>query len=287
MKRNEAVKRLLNVYRSRLGLGEDPPGSNHNLITVWYNKNIEKIGDGPWCEMTHAWAFETAGFEKLRKPRAYTPYAAGDAQKKVYGTSWHLGTKGMMVGDVLYFDWDGDASKTISQVDHTGIVEHFYDDGTFDVLEGNTGSEGGGKLKRVRRNSKYVTGYVRVDWSRLLEDDEPSPAPRPTPTREKLEVDGKLGPLTIKAWQRQLGTTVDGIIDDSNSELVKAVQRRLRETVKNNLKVNGNGIKQNGSYSPTVAALQTYLGSPVDGRISSPVSNVVKALQRRLNEGKF
>ena len=37
----------------------------------------------------------------------------------------------------------------------------------------------------------------------------------------------------------------------------------------------------------TIAALQKYLGSPLDGFISKPKSQMVVALQRRLNTGKF
>jgi hypothetical protein len=83
-----------------------------------------------------------------------------------------------------------------------------------------------------------------------------------------------------------MGTTVDGEIS-SPSELVKAVQRRLKLTVDHRLVVDGYGIRQNGMRYKTVGALQRYLKSPVDEVIDTPVSEVVKALQRRLNEGKF
>lgn len=287
MKKNEAIKTLLNVWRSRLGLGEDPDGSNHNMITAWYNENVEHIGDGPWCEMTHAWATYTAGLEILQKARAYTPYAAGDAQKGTRGMSWHLGTKGMMAGDKTYYDWDGNSSKSVGEVDHTGIVEHIYDDGTFDVLEGNTGSAQGGMLKRVRRNSKYVTGYVRYDWTKVLEKDDPAPFPHPSPAPVKLQIDGKLGLLTIKALQRALKTPVDGVIDAKNSDLVIALQKFLKDRVDHRLKVTGEGLTQDGSRSETVGALQRYLKSPVDLRIDKDDSLVVRALQRRLNTGRF
>jgi hypothetical protein len=122
------------------------------------------------------------------------------------------------------------------------------------------------------------------------------PTPKP-PTSTSLTVDGYLGPNTIRAWQRIMGTPVDGVISRP-SLLVSAVQRRLnaagaRDRNGRALVVDGLGIGSNqrgrypssGSYH-TLEALQRYLGTPVDGFLSSP-SSAVKALQRRLNTGKF
>lgn len=103
----------------------------------------------------------------------------------------------------------------------------------------------------------------------------------------KLAVDGKLGPQTIKQWQTVMGTPVDGVIDVRDSELVKAVQRHLNTKNNAGLTVDGVGIRQDGNAYKTVLALQKYLGTPRDGRMSVPVSEVVKAVQRRLNEGWF
>lgn len=99
-----------------------------------------------------------------------------------------------------------------------------------------------------------------------------------------LEVDGKLGPHTTRAWQRLLKVPVTGVMDEAT---IKAVQTKLKATVDHRLVVDGEGIKQDGRFYKTVAALQRYLGSPVDGVMSTPVSQVVKALQRRLKENRF
>jgi hypothetical protein len=117
----------------------------------------------------------------------------------------------------------------------------------------------------------------------------PPPGGLPTtPVGNKLlDVDGELGTLTIKKWQQVMGTAADGVITPGNSDLVRAVQTRLRATVNSRLIVDGDGIYQDNRYYKTAVALQTYLGTGVDGRISAPVSQVVKALQRRLNENRF
>lgn len=108
----------------------------------------------------------------------------------------------------------------------------------------------------------------------------PPPAPKPVPN-PSLVITGKLDDATIRRWQKVMHTTVDGKIDKDNSELIRAVQRRLQSTVNHRLEVDGDLGPQ------TIAALQRYLRSPVDGHISTPTSEVVKALQRRLNANWF
>lgn len=110
------------------------------------------------------------------------------------------------------------------------------------------------------------------------------PAP---PKPRLLKIDGDLGPETIKAWQKVMGTKQDGKISEKSS-LVEAVQRRLKATVDSRLVVDGDGNSLDfGVPRKTVGALQRYLKVPVTNRLSSSNSQTIKALQRRLNEGRF
>lgn len=98
----------------------------------------------------------------------------------------------------------------------------------------------------------------------------PKPAPKPT-ARPRLVVDGILGPNTIRAWQRVMGTPQDGVISKP-SLLVKAVQRVVR-------------TPQDGLLGPiTWRAIQRRLRVSADG-IPGPIT--ISALQRRLNSGNF
>lgn len=144
---------------------------------------------------------------------------------------------------------------------------------------------------KVARSTDKHTDHVHASGLAADDDNEsewvfsnPSSYPQ---AEEELEVDGELGPKTITKWQKVMGTTVDGKIDDEDSQLVRAVQEKLKATVNHRLVVDGHGIVQDGKFYKTVAALQQYLGSPVDGRLSVPKSQAVKALQRRLNENRF
>lgn len=96
--------------------------------------------------------------------------------------------------------------------------------------------------------------------------------------RPNLAIDGYMGPDTIRAMQRILGTTVDGVISRP-SNMVRALQNFLNKK--------GYGLAVDGSMGPaTIKALQKYLGTTPDGVISRP-SNMVRALQTRLNTGSL
>lgn len=202
MTKNEAVKAVLDRLRGALGTGESPDGSNHNFITEWYNSNVDRIGNGPWCEMTVTWAFWTAGLQKLKKGRAYTVYGAHDGLNHENGSTWHSGTAGMQAGDQVYYDWSG--SRNPDRVDHTGTCEKVNGDGTFYVLEGNTDNH----LERKLRDSKYVAGYVRFDWSRVSDAAKPA-APvhhAETPTHHAAGTN----PTKVHNIQVGLEVTADG-----------------------------------------------------------------------------
>ncbi|MGG5257444.1 CHAP domain-containing protein [Phycicoccus avicenniae] len=290
MTRAQAVKAVLDRMRSEIGLGETPPGSNNNRIVQWYNDEVERIGRGPWCQMTVTWAFWT-GVGRIVRGRAYTVWAAQDFLLRNEGT-WTYGLAGAQPGDMIFYDWGGRKGDT-AFIDHVGLVERVNGDGTVYTLEGNYGD----RLVRMHRDSKYVVGLGRADWSKVVAgggSSAPVPAPKPpaAPAAGRVAVDGWLGPKTIKAWQRAMGTSADGVISYPRSELVAAVQRHLNKKGAR-LVVDGKGIASNesGRYprtgsTSTLRALQRYLGVSADGYLSAP-SDAVKALQRKLNTGKF
>lgn len=133
-----------------LGMGERPPGSNHNEITVRYNKEVEPIGDGPWCDMT----VTISGIDSHTSPVvgkfAYTPSHASWFNKS---GRWHYGTSGIRRGAVVFYDWSG--SRSIGNIDHVGLVEHVYADGTFTAIEGNHND----RCERVVRDATFVVGF--------------------------------------------------------------------------------------------------------------------------------
>ena len=116
-------------------------------------------------------------------------------------------------------------------------------------------------------------------------------------TQGMLDVDGSLGRLSVAEWQRQLGTTVDGVVSGQwkgnsvfwpnltsvtfgggGSSLVRAIQRKV-------------GASVDGSIGPnTVKALQSWLDGrgyyvgTIDGVLGPTTA---KAVQRSLNAGEW
>ena len=129
-------------------------------------------------------------------------------------------------------------------------------------------------------NHVHVSGQASDDANVEPWVLNPAP-PKPAPSKpELLIVDGELGPKTIRRWQQVMKTPVDGVISEPKSELIEAVQTRL--------KVVDHRLVIDGRLGPkTIGVLQRYLGTPVDQFISKENSQVVKALQRRLNDDRF
>lgn len=116
-------------------------------------------------------------------------------------------------------------------------------------------------------------------------------------TSGELAIDGLWGVETTKAVQMALGTPVDGIVSNQSaadlakcndggllssswktgtggSPMVRALQKKIGSTADGYMGKN------------TVKALQRYLSTTQDGKVSKP-SSMVKALQKRLNNGIF
>jgi hypothetical protein len=129
-------------------------------------------------------------------------------------------------------------------------------------------------------------GYVLAAGKGPYVPPAPRPPVAPIPSPGVLAVDGGMGPATVRKWQQVMGTPADGVITVPRSSLVVAVQNRLNAGGAK-LVVDGNGIFQDGRVYKTVSALQHYLGTTVDGMLSVPSSSAIKALQVRLNTGRF
>lgn len=192
---------LISEAKKSLGLGENPAGSNHNYITEWYNKNIAKIGNGPWCDMSVTyWAAHSGNLGAVGAGKgigyAYTVYHAQKFQKM---GRWHYGTSGIKPGCVVFFDWNG--SRKISAIDHVGIVEKVSGSKIY-TIEGNKGD----KCVRVVRDSKYIVGYglPKFDTPVVKPKPRPKPVKKPTP-KPKVPWPYKSGTLMQLGWHDSEG----------------------------------------------------------------------------------
>lgn len=142
---------------------------------------------------------------------------------------------------------------------------------------------------RIKQIPEILELAREIEKGNVSKKEEAKKKPRKkVEEKTALTVNGVLNKATIRAWQREMGTEVDGVIS-SPSQLVKAVQEHLNSKGWD-LEVDGYGIFRNvGSTTPktkTIQALQEYLGTTADGVLSRGESDAVKALQKLLNKGK-
>ena len=149
-----------------VGTAEYPPGSNKVKYTIWYGLN-----GFPWCAQFVSWVYNRAskatGVENpllgMHTPKGFssTVFGFGAAKRKglVLGPIEQL-----MLGDIIVW-------KKTPVTGHTGIITKIYDDGSFDVTEGNTSavdhsSRNGGEVathRHTRTDGKHgnLLGFIR------------------------------------------------------------------------------------------------------------------------------
>lgn len=244
----------------------------------------------PYCAMFVSYVFNKAGAVCAGLPEAYCPYILNKARSagKVLADK----TKAQP-GDVILFDWGGDGV-----CDHVGIVEKNC--GSYvQTIEGNTSSgssgsqsNGGGVYRRTRAWST-VRAVVRPSYGTSGGSESVS--------KGTLDVDGYLGKASVAEWQRQLGTTSDGVVSGQDavnkdylyrltsvtwtqegSPMVEALQRKL----------SGYGIAVDGYLGPkTVTAIQKwmrekcgYVRHAIDGVLGP---DTAANIQNALNAGMW
>jgi hypothetical protein len=149
-----------------LGMGEHP--ANHNAVTLEYNREVAPIGDGPWCDMgVTVEALHSGNIDAVcggpRRGFAYTIAHAQDFKRRGL---WTNGLHGIGPGCVVFFAWS--RGKSIGDIEHVGIVEHVYSDGTVATIECNISDA----CRREHRDSTYVVGYGRPPYNAQQQEDD-------------------------------------------------------------------------------------------------------------------
>lgn len=204
---------------------------------------------------------------------------------------------GLQDGDIVLWGWTTD-HRPGYPYSHVGIYDAIKR-GTWDQY-GDLAPHNGPAFHPV---AQWLAKADRIMVRRYIADEPTTPLatiiPTPTPAPAKqLVVDGALGRQTITRWQQIMGTVPDGVIS-ARSMLTMAVQTHInaagcRDQDGQALAVDGKGIGPNvGARYPatgttrTITALQRYLAVTVDGYLTADKSATIRALQTRLNEGRF
>jgi hypothetical protein len=171
--------------RKSLGTGETPPGSNRNYIVTWYNKHVDPIGPGAWCDMAVTMWGALSGNGTTVGEFAYTVWHAEWYHKQ---GRFAFGTAGITAGQTVFFDWRG--SRKIDYIDHVGIVER-VEGSEIHTIEGNIS---GGYCKKVVRDSTYIVGYGKNNFAI---------APLKVPSGSPMLIRGSMG-TRVEALQKCL-----------------------------------------------------------------------------------
>lgn len=283
---------VLRVAESQIGYSrwEDPKhGTKYGR---WY---ANLVGDSyygesgvPYCAMFVSWCFAQAGAKCAGLAGAYCPSMLADARK----AGAVVANKAAKAGDVVYFDWGNDGEP-----DHVGIVVE--NNGTYLVtIEGNTsdtssGSQtNGGVVARKMRSLDYVCGIVRPYYG--SSDGDSGHGGTDTQT---LEIDGYIGPKSVAEWQRQCGTTVDGVVSGQSWECSESYPRltsvtyegtgsELMRKVQNIVGVpDPTGIIASGTICMLQGWLVLHGYSCAADRAGQLGEATAKALQQSLNDG--
>lgn len=188
------------------------------------------------------------------------------------------------------------------------VVRELRAQGVGRLLEQHHGFTGKDCPNFMREGRDGVTWQVFCDWvangtGTPVPAPTPPPAPQPVPVPvQRVDEDGKWGPGTTTWQQKIAGTNPDGVISHQwknvsnehiyaaqfdktqrGSTIARWIQTRLRDLGLYSGKIDG--LLGDGS----VYGLQSFYGTPRDIGLAriSPISAVVKAMQREINAGSF
>lgn len=264
-----AAAKVLKIAASQIGYQDNTGARFWSVLKpAWTGQ--------PWCATFQQWINQQAGLSWI--PGDYYCPAIENAARR--DGEW-LGAQSGAVrpGDLVLFHFG------YNEAVHIERVERVLANGYLQTIGGNTSSgnagsqnNGRGVWRRLRHRSQ-ARGFVRQHCTQGA-------------GKPRVDVDGVWGQQTTRGLQRVLHTPVDGIISSQpdwglpiyglqtvrhphGSQLVAALQRTV-------------GTKDDGMLGEgTIRHLQRHLGTPRDGRISRPTSQMVIALQRAINTGKL
>lgn len=153
-------EQYLNTALSKVGTGENPPGSNCQPFSKALGRPCEA-----WCADFVVATGREAGL-RIGNESAYTPslynsfVAAGKAVTNL--------ASGLEPGDIIFFDFVSPFNTR--GIQHVGIFHSYAQAGYINTVEGNTSSgdsgsqdNGDGVYRRVRP-LKYIVGAGRPNW---------------------------------------------------------------------------------------------------------------------------
>lgn len=150
MKGNNVVE----VALKEVGYKESPVNSNKTKYGKWFG-----LDGVAWCGIFVSWCYDQAKTPLVNI--GFTKGYAGCQSAVAHFIKTKEVTSKPEIGDIVFFDWNGDG-----RYDHTGIFNGWFDDKTFNTIEGNTSltnqSNGGEVMKRKRNNKGVIFVHPKI-----------------------------------------------------------------------------------------------------------------------------
>lgn len=258
--------------------------------SLGYDQNQRwNVYDGGECDCSSLviWALKQAGFDV--GDATYTGNMSSNLTKRGWTRILFTSLSQVKAGDILL----NDTHHTAAVISGSGTTAKLAQ-ASIDERGRATGGAAGdqsGRETNVRQVYDYSHG-----WDCILRYSGADSGQSGTDA-QTLEIDGYIGPKSVAEWQRQCGTTVDGVVsgqlweccesyprltsvtyDGNGSELMKAVQKTVGVP-------NPTGIIAGG----TICMLQGWLVlrgySCSADRAGQLGEATAKALQKSLNDG--
>ena len=148
-------QKVIDIAFAEVGYKEVPANSNKTKYGKWFGF------DGvAWCGMFCSWAYSQAGAQ-LPNIGFSKGFAGCQTAVAYFKKSGEI-TKTPQVGDLVFFDWNGD-----KRYDHVGIFNGWKNHGlNFYTVEGNTSltnqSNGGEVMSRTRSTTNVIFVHPKV-----------------------------------------------------------------------------------------------------------------------------
>lgn len=262
-----------------------PDAKTRNLIADMARKAAENnlIGYDQSQRLTFWEHLKASNYDPAQITIACEADCSSGVAAIVKGAGYRLGNIAMQ--NVSTSIYTGNERAALQSAGFTALYDSKYLTSDAHLLAGD-----------ILLNERSHTTINLTNGSRSGGSSVSTPSSSPS-SAGSIAVDGSWGQATTRAVQRALGTPVDGIVSGQDakdiasvnrgglhssswrtgrggSKMVKALQQKI-------------GASVDGYFGKnTCKALQKYLGTTQDGFVSSP-SDMVKALQRKLNAGNF
>jgi hypothetical protein len=231
-----SLEAIVAVAKKEVGTIEGPK-DNETKYGAWMKVNFQ-----PWCQSFVSWCAFTAGLDPKIYPKTASTVAAADWFKK--NSRWaDSRNDDPTPGDWIYFDFPDDG---VNRISHVGLCVKNNNDGTIQVIEGNTSGTAKGDQRNggmcvektrayIKQNGRGLMNAV-VGWGRPIYTGEAN-----IPLLSKVESTDSPAPVNKTAskkpdTQNTAGkkpaskTKDDGMTIGASGEPVVAIQKKLKIT---------------------------------------------------------